>query len=260
MKEVTPMSLTKKITLSVIGILVLMILFSSFTIVSPSEKVIVVRLGSINRVLDSGLHFKAPFIESSVTLDTSDRAMKGTETAYSKDAQTVSVEVTTNVAVDSSQIETIYKAYKQDYDQRVITPAIKEAIKNVFSKYTAQGVIDNRAKLATEIKDVLVSLVASKGFIISSVTITNIDFDDAYENAIKEKQIAEQGALKAINVTKSVEEAKKQDILKAEALAEKTKLEAIALQSAQGEKLIDKLYAEAALEAAKKWKVCYHSR
>jgi regulator of protease activity HflC (stomatin/prohibitin superfamily) len=237
----------------ILGFFGLIILISSWVVVSPSEKVIIVRVGSIDRTLDSGLHFKAPIIESAITIDTSDRAIKGTESTYSKDSQTVTVEATTNVSVDTTQIETVYKSYKTDYDQRVIAPSIKEAIKQVFSKYTAQGIIDNRAKLSSEIKDVLVSLIASKGFTVSGVTITNIDFDDSYENAVKEKQIAEQNALKAINVTKSVEEAKKQDILKAEALAEKTKLEAVALQSAQGEKLIDKLYAEAALEAAKKW-------
>lgn len=237
----------------IIGFFVFLFTLSCFTTVAPSEKVIIVRLGSINRVLDSGFHFKAPMIESAVSIDTSDRAIKGTEVAYSKDAQTVSIEATTNISVDPSQIEATYRSFKTDYDQRVIIPSIKEAIKQVFSKYTAQGIIDNRAKLSSEIKDILVSLVASKGFIVSSVTITNIDFDDAYENAVREKQIAEQNALKAINVTKSVEESKKQEVLKAEALAEKTRLEAVALQSAQGEKLIDKLYAEAALESAKKW-------
>lgn len=95
--------------------------------------------------------------------------------------------------------------------------------------------------------------IVNRGFLVSSVTITNIDFDDQYESAIKNKQVQEQQALAQINITKQEDEKKKQEILKAEALAEKTRLEAVALQSAQGEKLIDKLYAEAALESAKKW-------
>lgn len=245
---------TTKIT--IIGIVLLLCFFMGFgifTIVGPQQKALVVRLGSINRVLDSGLHFKMPLMEKTVKMDTSTQAVKGTELAYSKDGQTVSFEATVNYAIQTGEITNIYKEFKKDYEDRIILPAIKEAIKTVASKYTAQGIIDNRPILSKEMRESLITLVSDKGFDISGVTITNIDFDDEYEESIKQKQIAEQNALKQINVTKQEEEIKKQEILKAEALSEKTRLEAEALQSSQGDKLIDKIYAEAALEAAKKW-------
>lgn len=249
-------SLKGEITMFIIGLVLIVgaiLVWGSFTIISPQQKGVVVRLGSIERTMDSGLNFKLPLIEKVVKIDVSTNSIKGTELAYSKDAQTVSFEATVNFAVNHGQVEGVYREFKKDYESRVVVPAIKEAIKSVASKYTAQGIIDNRPKLSIEMKDALVAIIGTRGFDISSVAITNIDFDDAYEESVKEKQVAEQKALQQVNVTKQEEEKKKQEILKAEALAEKTKLEAIALQSAQGEKLIDKLYAEAALEAAKKW-------
>jgi regulator of protease activity HflC (stomatin/prohibitin superfamily) len=243
----------KTIGFIVIGLLGLIVLFGSFTIVSPQEKAIVTRLGSISRELDNGFHFKLPFIESVTKMDIQIQALPVTELAYSKDSQTVSTEVTLNYRLDPGSVTQVFKEVRKDYQVRIIIPAIKESIKAVTSNYTAQGLIDNRAKISSDVKAVISERVGTRGFIVDSVSITNLDFDDAYENAVKDKQVAEQKALAQVNVTKQEEEKKKQEILKAEALAEKTRLESQALASQQGEKVINKIYAEAALEAAKKW-------
>jgi regulator of protease activity HflC (stomatin/prohibitin superfamily) len=237
----------------IIAIVLSVVVFGSLTIISPQQKGIVIRLGSIKKTIDSGLNLKAPIIDKVVKIDISTVAVKGTELAYSKDSQTVSFEATINYNVDPNMVTGVYKDFKKDYEARFVLPAVKEAIKVVASGYTAQGIIDNRSKLSSEIRTNLSEQISSKGFYVSAVTITNIDFDDSYENAIVNKQVQEQQALAQVNITKQEDEKKKQEILKAEALSEKTRLEAIALQSAQGEKLIDKLYAEAALEASKKW-------
>lgn len=229
------------------------IVFGSFVIVGPQDRGIIVRTGSINRILESGLKFKLPLVEDVIKIDVSTVALPVSELAYSKDGQIITIEATINYSVNPSSIESVYREYKKDYQNRVIIPAVKEAIKSTISNYTAQGILDGRAKIPSEMKAAMPSDMLEKGFLISGVLITNIDFDDAYEAAIKNKQVEEQKALAEINVTKQEDEKKKQEILKAGALAEKTRLEAVALQSAQGEKVIDKIYAEAALEAAKKW-------
>jgi regulator of protease activity HflC (stomatin/prohibitin superfamily) len=236
-----------------IGLVGLIVVFGSFTIVSPQEKGVVTRLGSISRVLDNGFHFKLPLIESVTKMDVQIQALPVTELAYSKDSQTVETEVTLNYRLDPSLVEQVYKDVKRDYQVRIVIPAIKESIKSVTANYTAQGLIDNRAKISSDVKTVITERITGKGFLVDSVSITNLNFDDAYEEAIKQKQVAEQKALAQVNVTKQEEEIKKQEILKAEALAEKTRLESQALASQQGEKVINKIYAEAALEAAKKW-------
>ena len=72
-----------------------------------------------------------------------------------------------------------------------------------------------------------------------------------FNAAIEQKQVQEQEALKEVNITRQEEEKKKQAILQAEAVAQKTRLEAQALSI--NANIIDKILAEAKLEAAKNW-------
>lgn len=245
---------------SIFGIIVLIAVFGSFVVVSPQEKGIVIRLGQITRVLDSGLSYKWPLIEKVIHISVATEAAQGAELSYSKDAQTINVTATVNYNVDPSMVKAVYQEFKTDYQGRLVLPQIKESIKSVLAGYTAQGLLDNRPKLAEEVRLVLSERIGNRGFVISSVAIDNLDFDEAYEVAVRNKQVAEQKALEQINVTRSEDEKKKQEILKAQALAEKTRLEAQALQSSQGQQLVEKIRAEAevkraeaALEAAKKW-------
>lgn len=227
--------------------------FFSFTIVSPQKVSVITRLGSINRIVEEGFHFKMPFIESSNKMNVSEQKSIVATQSYSKDGQTVDVEVTVNYMLRKDMVEQIYREAKNAYEDIYLAPVVSPAAEEVLSKYTAQGLIENRVQLAIEMKNIVVGRVSEKGLLIKGLEITKLDFDDAYEGAIRNKQVKEQEALAQVNVTKQEEEKKKQEILKAEALAERTRLESEALASQQGEKVITKIYAEAALEAAKKW-------
>jgi len=86
-------------------------------------------------------------------------------------------------------------------------------------------------------------------FVVGSATIV-----DQTERGILTRfgEVQEQLALSEANKTAQEEERKKQEILKAEALAEKTRLEVQALNTG-GTEIIEKILAEAQLEAAKRW-------
>lgn len=248
----------RTVTSIVLGVLGLLfvgfpILFGTWTTVSSQEVAVITRFSAIDRVVGEGFHVKLPYIEDVESIDISTVALPVSELAYSKDAQTVEAEVTVNYAVSKSGAENVYRQYKGEHEDRVVIPAVKEGIKSVLANYTAQGLLDNRGRFPGEIRQVIDARLLDTGISVSNVAVTNLDFDDNYENAVRAKQVAEQQALEQVNVTKSEEEKKKQEILKAEALAERTRLESVALQSANGEKVISKIYAEAALEAAKKW-------
>ncbi len=47
-------------------ILILIIVIANVFIVGPSEEAIVLRLGKLNRTLDSGIHLKIPLIEENL--------------------------------------------------------------------------------------------------------------------------------------------------------------------------------------------------
>ena len=228
------------------------IIFGGFTIVSPQEIGIITRAGALNRSLSEGCHFKIPLIEGVTKMKIQEQKLTVDSQVYSKDAQTVDTKLTVNYQLKRSDVERVYRETKNNYQDIIITPVLSPAIEEVFSKFTAQELVEKRSELPVAVKNAVIERVGEKGILIKGVEFT-FDFDDQYENAIRNKQVQEQQALAQKNITAQEEEKKKQEILKAEALAERTRLEAVALQSAQGDKVIAKIYAEAAHEAAEKW-------
>lgn len=245
-------SVKKVVSYVVLGLVAVIVLFGSWTMVSPQEVGIVTRAGALNRSLSEGFHFKIPIIEGVTKMKIQEQKLTIDSQVYSKDAQTVDTKLTVNYQLKRDKVETVYRETKNNYQDIIISPVLSPSIEEVFSKFTAQELVEKRSLLPIEVKNAVIERVGDKGILIKGVEFT-FDFDDQYESAIRNKQVQEQQALAQVNVTRQEEEKKKQEILRAEALAEKTRLEAVALQSAQGEKVIQKIYAEAALEAAKKW-------
>lgn len=95
----------------------------------PTRKAIIVRLGSIQKTVDSGLNFKMPLIDKVVKMDMSTNAVIASELGYSKDGQTVNFEVTVTYSLSPSEVENTYKEFRKDYVTRVINPSIKDSIK-----------------------------------------------------------------------------------------------------------------------------------
>lgn len=243
----------KLVLAGVVAFVGLIVLSMSAVTVEQTERGVLTRFGEVQSTLEPGFHFVNPFTQDVYKMDVSVRALPLTELTYSKDGQIISVSYTVNYQVNNSEVENIFKDVRNDYEARYVIPRSKQYLKDVFSKYTAQGVIDNRGLIPSEVTALLAADLSGKGITVSNVIIENLDFDDSYEQAIQNKQVQEQQALAQVNITKQEEEKKKQEILKAEALAEKTRLEVQALASSQGEQIIEKIRAEAQLEAAKRW-------
>ena len=238
------------VALVVIGILLSV---APFAIVGATERGVVLRWGVIDRVLEPGFHWKSPIAEDVETLDVSVQALELSELAYTSDGQTLTIGVTVNYQLDTLKIQDLYAEVKQEAEQRYVRPKVSNALKDVVANYSAQEFLENRGRVPTEVMQILETDLKVNNILVKNVAMTNFDFDDKYEAAISEKQVQEQLALAQVNITRQEEEKKKQEILKAQALAEKTRLEAAALASQNGEKVVAKIYAEAALEQAKKW-------
>lgn len=230
----------------------LVIIMMSATVIDQTERGVLTRFGEIQTTLEPGFHFINPFTQNVHKIDVTVQALAIAELAYSRDTQVVEISTTINYQINSNEVAKVYEEVRKDAENRYVLPRSREAIKNAFAKYTAQGIIDNRAQLTGEIRSALIEELSPLGITVQNISITNLDFDDAYELAVQRKQVQEQEALAQENITKQEEEKKKQEILKAEALAEKTRLEVGAL-AAGGDDIIRKIQAEAQLEAARKW-------
>lgn len=228
------------ITLAVIGVLVLITLISSITIVPPGHTGVVVHLGNVSEsTLHEGVHLKAPFVTNVVDVSNKVQLLEADAGAVSKDLQSVRSKVAINYRLVSDYSAPMYQNVGLDYETILIAPAAQESIKAATARYTAENLISQRDVVGDEIKTSLENKLNSYGIYIEKFSIVNFDFSEEYDNAIELKQIAEQDKLRA-------ETEKARRTVEAEAAAaEKT----IAAQ-AEAEAILAK--AEAQAEANKK--------
>ena len=77
------------IRIVVVGVIILILVLGSFTIVGAGHVGVVTRLGAVNRVVDPGMIFKIPLIESVTQMETRTQKEQVDAAAASKDLQEV---------------------------------------------------------------------------------------------------------------------------------------------------------------------------
>lgn len=216
----------KGIVIAAAVIIVVLILgFSSFAIVSPGHTGVVVTLGKVSdKVLEEGLHFKMPFIQSVEQIDNRVLKTEVESNAASRDLQTISSKVSINYRVNRASSANIYKNVGSDFTNVIVNPAIQECVKSIAAKYTAEQLITNRAIVSTEMEEAISHKINPYGLSIEVFNIVNFDFSDEFNKAIEAKQTAQQAALKAEQDLERIKVEAEQTVEKAKAEAEAYKL------------------------------------
>lgn len=245
MNELKKLSPAKMTWLVILGVFVVMVIFSSFYTIKSTERGVLSTFGKISSTaIEDGLHVKIPFIQTIKKVNIQQKKFDGKENSYTRDVQTSEVQYTINYDLVRENVHNLMKNVGDDYHNRIVVPFIRSAMKESFGNFAATEIVENRDAVRREIENTLRHTLDSNYFINIQFQLVDIDFDDDFEKAIKEKQVAEQNALKAKNVTIQVEEQAKQTKIKAEADAEAIRIKAKALES--NPKLVE-------YEAVQKW-------
>ena len=245
MKKLKDMSVGQISLLALLALLALITVFSSFYTIKSTERGVLSTFGKISSgVIENGLHVKIPFIQTVKKVNVQQKKFDGTENSYTRDVQTSEVQYTINYDLVRENVNNLIRNVGDDYHNRIVVPFIRSAMKQAFGNFAATEIVENRDAVRREIESMLRRTLDSNYFLNIQFQLVNIDFDDDFENAIKEKQVAEQQALKAKNVTIQIEEQAKQTKIRAEADAEAIRIKAKALES--NPKLVE-------YEAVQKW-------
>lgn len=245
MKKVNEMSIGQIALLSILGLIIVITVLSSFYTIKSTERGVLSTFGKISpSVIEDGLHAKIPFIQSIKKVNIQQKKFDGKENSYTRDVQTSEVQYTINYDLVRENVNNLIKNVGDDYHNRIVVPFIRSAMKEAFGNFAATEIVENRDAVRREIENTLRHTLDSHYFLNIQFQLVDIDFDDDFENAIKEKQVAEQQALKAKNVTIQIEEQAKQTKIRAEADAEAIRIKAKALES--NPKLVE-------YEAVQKW-------
>ena len=236
----------------------------SFHTVDTGEVAVVKHLGEAKEVKTPGLSYDFWMTNTYEYINTQTQELAIETMAYSSDAQVMTIQMTAQYQMRGDKAVDIVKQYgNAEALKSRITSIIIETPKSVVSKRTAMDIIANRGKITPEVEAAIIESIGEDYFVdITKVTITNIDFSDAFESAVEDKMIAEQTKLKADyeNQTKIAQaeadaEAKLKaaqaeiEIAKANAEAKKIAAEAEAeanraIQNSITDKILEKQYLE----------------
>lgn len=238
------------IPIGIILLIGIIFLANSCSSVPAGHTGILTTFGKVeDRILTEGLNWKSPF-QKVIKMD--NRTQKKVEEfqAFSSDIQEVNIMLAVNYSINQETAQNLYRTVGVEYYTNIVYPRLLESTKSVFSSYTAEQLIGNRENLSNEIKDLVIPDVARYGIIISDISVQDIDFTDAFTNAVEAKQVAAQDKLtaetKQAQLTMEAEQEAQRQVIKAQADAEQAKI------AAQAELEVTKIQADAAEYAGQK--------
>ena len=235
------------------GIAVVVLLLISLTCTATVETGytgIVTTFGRVEDVtLEAGLHFKSPF-QRIIAMDNREQKTSFTTEAFSSDIQQVNITGSINYAINKATAMNLFKEVGTDYFNKLVYPRMLEITKGVFSKYSAENLVANRQKLSESIRDGLYSELKDYGINVISLSIENLDFTDAFTDAVEAKQVAAQRKLQAeieqAQMTMETQQQAERQRINAEAQANVAKI------NADADAYATKVRSEAEAEANKK--------
>ena len=241
----------KRLIISVLALIVVVVLVSSCTVQVPTgNTAIITTFGKVeDYTLEAGFHVKNPF-QQIILMDNREQKTPFSTQAFSSDIQQVDIIGSINYAINKSTAMTLFKEVGTDYFNKLVNPRMLENIKAVFSKYTAENLVSAREQLSSQIRANLSKEMERYGISIISISIENIDFTDAFTDAVEAKQVAAQKKLQAEieqeQKTMETQQPAQRQKIEADAKAEVVKI------NADAEAYSTKVKAEAEAEANKK--------
>lgn len=213
----------------VIAALIVLSLLTPFAIVPAGNRGVLTTFGKPSeQVYDEGLHFRWPLAQTMHLVNVAIEKGEGEGDAASRDLQRVKTRIAINYHVKPEAAVTVYRDLGNQPGDRIIVPAVQEAVKAVTARYTAEELISKRAVVRDDIVAALRERMSRHGLIIDEFSIINFNFSKTFDEAIEAKTTAEQLKMKAERDLQRIEVEAQQKIARAKAEAE-----ALALQRQQ---------------------------
>jgi len=214
----------------VVGVMAVIIIGSGFYSVSSTQRGVIATFGKINEeVVDAGLHMKIPFVQTVNKMSIQTVKLDQNAPSYTKDIQTANVQYVLNFDPVPESMALLYRNVGSNYIAKIITPIVEGVLKDVIGGYNAADIVANREEVRKSVEMELYNQLPGEYVRNVRFQMINIEYDDAFEQSIVDKQVAEQKALTAKNNTIRIQEEASQKIITAEAEAKAMQIKASAL-------------------------------
>ena len=184
------------IVVSLLAIFGLTIVFGSWYTIDQTQRGVLLRNGAFVEVVQPGLHFKWPWIDTVSKIDMQTHTFTWAKMeSYSADQQPANLKVSVTLHVAGDKVPEMYSRFRGDQQaavDRTIAPHINEKVKVVFGQYTAARAISARGQLNADAAKALTEAIAyDPVFAIESVQIEDISFSADYIRSVEQRMQAE---------------------------------------------------------------------
>jgi len=184
----------KKITVTIISIIVLFLIFifGTFRFISAGNVGVVTRFGAVNRVVNPGLVVKFPLVEGIKIMETRTQLEQVDSSSASLDLQDVNAKIALNFHLRGEKAVEVYQQIGTEYKERIIAPAMQEAFKATTAKFSAADLIGKREAVKKLAYDELKGRLDKYNIIVDDFNIVNFEFSKEFNVAIEAKVKAQQ--------------------------------------------------------------------
>ncbi len=230
---------------SIIVVILVILLIASITVVPAGHVAVVVLFGKVRpQALQPGIHLINP-LANTVKMDTrlreytmsiareegvrkSDDAID----ALTSEGLTVRLDLTAWFKLDPTKASTVYNEIGSDYDQKIIRPTLRTAIRDIVVKFTAENIYSiKRDSVVLAIEARAKDLTEDKGVTIERILLRNVILPQKISDAIDAKLAAEQEAKKMEFVLQKEHLEKERKIIEAEGIRQANQIIAQGLTS-----------------------------
>lgn len=183
---------------SIIVITLLLAIFGSFYWINETQRGVLTWNGAFDRVVTPGFNFKIPFAAGVSYFDVDDKRFQVDDAesfTYDNQIGKVDMVVVFRVNPSTEGIREIFIRHNSviGYQKQVVEPIALEALKKVFSTYTAERAIRQRSQLNQEISNAVIEAInkASIAGTAVRVAVTDISWDPGYMKAINDARVQE---------------------------------------------------------------------
>ena len=199
---------------ALIAAAILTLLGAGLVYVESNERGVVktIRAGGVRPdELEPGLHWILPVVEQVVTYSisnqnytmsaaTNEGQVKGDDSirARTKDGQEVILDASVIYQVDPSKVVPLHIVWQNRYEDGIVRPEARGAIRDAVSQYGVEEVISTkRGEMVQAITDQLGESLSNNNLLLIDFVLRDIHFSEEYALAVEQKQIAEQQAQQA---------------------------------------------------------------
>ncbi|MEP0755268.1 prohibitin family protein [Trichocoleus sp. Lan] len=198
----------------ILFLLLVVISLTPVVIVDAGERGVLMQFGKVQpRVLDEGIHFIIPIVNTVQKLSVRVQKQESSAEASSKDLQDVFTDVALNWHIIPEEANAIYQQIGNEnlVIEKIINPAVEEVLKAVMAQYTAEEIITKRGEVKAGVDDSLTTRLASYHIGVDDISLVHVHFSKRFSDAVEAKQIAEQDAKRAGFITlKTLQQAEAQ--------------------------------------------------